>query len=112
MEPEIATPASNKKKFFIIALVVVFVVLSIAGYLFMQKDNPVPQQEEKVSLPVKTQAQLEQEKQIAQMVQAIPQSTMTQAEKDKLVKSIPKKTTITAEEQAKLVQSIPPSTTQ
>ena len=111
MEPEITTPVSSKKKFFIIA-VVVLVALGIAGYLFMQKDTPEPAPEEKASLPVKTQAQIEQEKRIAEMVQAIPKDTMTQAEKSQLVKSIPKKTTLTAEEQARLLQAIPPSTTQ
>jgi len=113
VEPEITIPVSIKRKFLIIAAVVVLVGLASAlGYLFMQKDIPLPLQEENASLPVKTQAQIAQEKQIAEMVQAIPKDTMTQAEKSQLVKSIPKKTTITAEEQAKLIQSIPLSTTQ
>ena len=112
MEQEIATPASNKKKFLIIGLVAVLVAFGLAGYLFMQKDTPEPAPEEKASLPVKTQAQIEQEKRIAEMVQAIPKDTMTQAEKSQLVKSIPKKTTLSAEEQARLLQAIPPSTTQ
>ena len=112
MEPEIKTPVSSKKKFFIIAVVVLVAVASALGYLFMQKDTPEPAPEEKASLPVKTQAQIEQEKRIAEMVQAIPKDTMTQAEKSQLVKSIPKKTTLSAEEQARLLQAIPPSTTQ
>jgi len=40
VEPEIATPVSSKKKFLIIALVVLVAVVVALGYLFMQKDTP------------------------------------------------------------------------
>ena len=47
MEPEISTPVSSKKKFLIIALLVVLVAVAVAlGYLFMQKDTPEPTQEQ------------------------------------------------------------------
>lgn len=111
MEPEIPTEANgSKKKFLIIALAGILVVAGALGYLFMQKDTLLPQEEG--SLLIKTQTQIEKEKQIAQMVQAIPKSTMTQTERNQLVKSIPKKTTLSSEEQTKLLQSIPPSVIQ
>ena len=111
MEPE--TTASSGRKFLIIALVVILVVAGGAyGYLFMQKDTPLPQAVETVPLPTKTQAQIEQEKQIAQMVQAIPKDTMSQTEQNQLIKTIHKKTTLSDEEKTKILQSIQTTQTQ
>jgi hypothetical protein len=63
----------------------------------------------------KTASQIEKEKQLQQIVNSIPTSTvstMTASEKQKLINGIPKSTltNMTQEEKTKIIQSIPPST--
>ena len=120
MEPEIITPAPtrNKKKFLLVAVAII--VLAITGvaywYFFMQKNTSMPATEVIVDVPaVKSPEQIEKERILAELAQAIPKDTTTQAEKTQILKNLTKsipKVSLSAEEKAKILQALASSTPQ
>ena len=111
MEPENTIPAPNKKKFLLLSSIAIVGILVLIGYLFLQKNILVPQEETAI-LQTKTSEQIDKEKLITQIVQTIPENTLTPEETTQISKIIPKQKTLTDAELAKIVQSIPSSTTQ
>lgn len=106
MEPENATLSGGKKKFFMITLGVVLVVVAglLVGYLFMQKDI-LPGAEKNVY------TQEEKLKILADLASATPKDTVKQQEeKMKILQNIAKQTPISTasstEEKLRVLQAL------
>lgn len=114
MEPEIITPtpAGNKKKFFLFAIVI---VLAIAGatywYLFMQKETSKPVEEAVAVVPeIKISATDSAKLQIlSDITSQTSTTTSSQEQKLQVLKSLQTKSPATAvsdTERLKILQSI------
>lgn len=120
MEPEIINPTpagnGNKKKFLLMVLVVILAAAGALGYLFMQKGTSMPPAEVAVVVPeAKSAEQIEKERIIAELAQAIPKVTMSEIEKQKVLNNLAKKiptVTLSNGEKQKILQSLASSTPQ
>lgn len=118
MEPEIVTtaPAGNKKKLFLVAVVIILAVVGAAlGYLFMQKDTP--EQAVPVVAEKKVFTQEEKLKILAELASSTPKDTPAQtAEKlrtlQELAKKTPKDTPEQTAEKLRILQALASSTKQ
>ena len=119
MEPETTIPATggNNKKIIFISLAVILVIVGVAVlYLFMQKGTAqLAVEVVKIEPEKKSAEQIEKERILAELVQAIPKDTTTQVEKAQILKNLTKsipKVNLSSEEKAKILQALASSTPQ
>jgi len=111
VEPEIATSVSSKKKFLMIALVVVLVAVGLAGFLFMQKETLAPNvegepvvQENKISPEDSAKLQI-----LKDLAMNASTSTTLEAEKLRILKNLQTKAPASVSSDAdkiKILQSL------